>query len=89
MLFSNCKIHQKCFFNDLWITKDKCQFVCSTNVTVNWIVENQIIDSSKCEKLPGVKFDNNWIWNAHIDDICKKAGVKLNVPFMDFNKNGL
>ena len=29
---------------------DKCHFTCSTNDTVNLIVENQIIDSSKCEK---------------------------------------
>ena len=30
---------------------DKCHFICSTNDTVNLIVENQIIDNSKCEKL--------------------------------------
>ena len=36
---------------------DKCHFICSTNDTVNFIVENQIIDNSKCEKLLDVEFD--------------------------------
>ena len=58
------------------------------------IVENQIIDNSKCEKLLGVKFDYKLTFNAHIDDICKKAGLKLNAlsriaPYMDFNKKRL
>ena len=35
----------------------KCHFICSTNDTVNLIVENQLIDNSKCEKLLGVKLD--------------------------------
>ena len=71
---------------------DKFHFICSTNGTVNFIVENQIIDNSKCEKLLGVKFDYKLTFNAHIDDTCKKAGLKLNAlsriaPYMDFNKN--
>ena len=47
-------------------------------MTVNLIVENQVIDNSKCEKLLGVKFDYKLSFNAHTDDICKKAGLKLN-----------
>ena len=48
----------------LWITKwkadlDKYRFICSTNDTVNLIVENKIIDNSKCQNLFGVKFDYN------------------------------
>ena len=35
---------------------DKCHFICSTNDTVNLIVENQITDNITCEKLLGVKF---------------------------------
>ena len=58
---------------------DKCHFDCSTNDAVNLRVENQIIDNSKCEKLLGVKFDYKFIFNAHIHDICKKTGLKLNV----------
>ena len=91
---------------------DKCHFICSTNDTVNLLVENQIINNSKCEKFLGVKFDQNQIinnskcekflgvkfdyklafFNAHIDDICKKTGLKLNAssrirPYND-NNNG-
>ena len=47
-------------------------------IQVNLIVENQIIDTSTCEKLLGVIFDQKLTFNAHIDDICKKAGLKLN-----------
>ena len=43
--------------NQMKANPDKCQFICSTKDTVNLIVENQIIDNSKCEKLLGVKFD--------------------------------
>ena len=45
---------------------DKCHFICSTNDTVNLIVENQIINS-KCENF--LKFDYKLTFNAHIDDI--------------------
>ena len=58
------------------------------------IVENQIIDNSTCEKPFGVKFDYKLTFNAHIDDICKKAKLKLNAlsriaPYMDFHKKRL
>ena len=43
--------------NEIKANPDKCHFICMTNDTVNLIVENQIIDNSKCEKFPGVKFD--------------------------------
>ena len=52
----------------------KYHIICSTNDTINLIVENQIIDNSKCEKLLGVKFDYKLTFNPHIDDICKKIG---------------
>ena len=69
----------------------KCHFICRTNDTVNLIVENQIIDKSKCEKLLRVKFHDKFTFNAHINDICKKVGLKLNTlsriaPYMDFKK---
>ena len=72
----------------------KCHFICSTNDAVNLMVENPIIDNSKCEKLLGVKYDYKLTFNAHIDDICKKAELKLNVlsrlaPYIDFNKKQL
>ena len=36
--------------NQMKANPDKCDFICSTNDTVNLVVENQIIDNSKCEK---------------------------------------
>ena len=77
MLFSDCKIRQKYFFkwfmdNQMKANPDKCHFICSTNDTVNLIIENQIIDNNKCEKLVGVKFDYKLISNAHNDGISKK-----------------
>ena len=73
---------------------EKCHFICSTNDSVNFIVENQTIYNSKWEKFLAVKFDSKLTFNGHIDDICKKARLKLNVlsrivPYMDFNKKRL
>ena len=42
--------------NQMKANPDKYHFICSTNDTVNLIVQNQIIDNSKCEKLLGVNF---------------------------------
>ena len=80
--------------NQMKADPGKCHFICSTNDRVNLIVENQIIANSTSEKLPGVSFDYKLTFNAHIDDICKKAGLKLNglsriAPYMDFNKKQL
>ena len=41
-----------------------------------------------------LKFDYKLNLNSQIDDICKKAGLKLNAlsliaPYMEFNKNPL
>ena len=64
--------------NQMKANPDKCHLICSTNDTVNLFVENQTIDNSKCEKLLDVKFDYRLTFNGHIDDVCKKAGLKLN-----------
>ena len=80
--------------NQMKANPDKCQFIGSTNDTVNLITENQIIENSKYQKLLGVKFDYKLTFNAHIDDICKKGGLKFNAlpriaPNLDFNKTRL
>ena len=66
-------------------------FICIINDTANVTVVNQIINSSTCKKLLGVKLDNKFTFNAHIDEICKRAALKLNAlsriaSYMDFNK---
>ena len=73
---------------------DKCHFICSTHGKVNIIVENQKICNSPCEKLLGVRFNSKVTFDTHINDICTKAGLKLNAlaritPYMDLNKKRL
>ena len=73
---------------------DESHFICSTDDKVNIIVENQKICNSPCEKLLGVRFDSKLTFDAHINDICKKADLKLNAlamitPYMDLNKKRL
>ena len=80
--------------NQIKANPDKCHFICSTDDKVNIIVENQKICNSPCEKLLGVRFDSKLTFDAHINDICKKAGLKLNAlaritPYMDLNKKRL
>ena len=77
--------------NQMKANPDKCHFICSTDDKVNITVENQKICNSPCEKLLGVRFDSKLTFDAHINDICKKAGLKLNAlakitPYMDLNK---
>ena len=73
---------------------DKCNFICSTDDKVNIIVENQKISNRPYEKLFGVRFDSKLTFDTHINDICKKGDLKLNVvaritPYMDLNKKRL
>ena len=70
---------------------DRCHFICSTDDKVNITVENQKICNSPCEKLLGVRFDSKLTFDAHINDICKKASLKLNAlaritPYMNLNR---
>ena len=58
------------------------------------IVENKEINNSTHERLLGVKIDSKLSFNTHIDDICKKASLKLNAlsritPHLDFKKKKL
>ena len=54
-------------------------------------VDNNQITNSKCQKLLGIKIDHKLTFNAHIDEICKKAGQKMNalsrvIPYMNITK---
>ena len=62
---------------------------CSNNVSI--CVDNYNIKSSKCEKILGIKIANKLNFNTHVDEICKKAGHKLNALsrvtlYMSFSK---
>ena len=60
-------------------------------INVSICVDNYNIKNSKCEKRLGIKIDNKLNFNTHVDEICKKAGQKLNAlsrvtPYMDLSK---
>ena len=57
----------------------KCHYITSERKDLVITVENNQITNSKCQKLLGIKTDYKLTFNAHIDDICKKAGQKLNI----------
>ena len=45
---------------------------------MNLVAENIEINNSTHDRLLGVKIDSKLSFNTHIDDIRKKAGLKLN-----------
>ena len=70
---------------------DKCHFITSESKDLVINVENNQITNSKCEKLLEIKIDHELISNAHIDEICKKAGQRMNtlsrvIPYMNITK---
>ena len=56
----------------------KCHFITSESKGLVINVKNNQITNSMCGKLLGIKMDHKLIFNAHIDEICKKAGQKMN-----------
>ena len=77
--------------NQMKANPDKCDFICSTD---DKVLKNQKMCNSPCEKFLGVRFDSKPTFDAHTNDICKKAGFKLNAlaritPYMDLNKKRL
>ena len=55
----------------------KCHLITSSSDEVSVYVKKCNIKKSKCQKLLGIKIDKSNL-NNHIDEICKKAGQKLN-----------
>ena len=77
--------------NQMKINLDKCHFITSESKGLVINVENNQITNSKCEKLLGIKINHKLTFNAHIDEICKKAGQKMNalsrvIPYMNITK---
>ena len=67
---------------------DKCHVLVSTSKPLGIKVGDYTIDNSECEKLLGVKIDQNLNFNDHISDPCEKASGKISAlarvtPFMD------
>ena len=80
--------------NQIKANSSKCHFIYSTNDKVNIIVEDQKICNSPCEKLLCAKFNSKLAFDTDINDICKKAVLKLNAlarikSYMVLNKKRL
>ena len=70
---------------------DKCHFITRESMAFVINLENNQITNSKCEKLLWIKIDHKLTFYAHIDEICKKAGQKMNtlsrvIPYMNITK---
>ena len=77
--------------NQMKANPDKCHLLTSSSDKVSICVDNYNIKSNKSEKLLGIKIDNKLNFNTHVNEICKKAGQKLNAlsrvtPDMDLSK---
>ena len=77
--------------NQMKASPEKCHFLTSENKDLLVNVENNQITNSKYEKLLGIRIDHKLTFNALIDEICKKAGQKMNglsrvIPYMNITK---
>lgn len=63
--------------NQMNATPDKRHFTCSSKERDS-LIENEQLKNGTWGKLLGIKIQAKLFFNAHIGDICKKAGLKLN-----------
>ena len=64
--------------NQMEANPGKCHLLTSSSDKVSICVYNYNIESNKCEKRLGIQIDNKLKVNTCVDEICKKAGQKLN-----------
>ena len=77
--------------NQMKANLDKCHFITSERKDLVINAENDQITKSKCKKLLGIKRDHKLTFNAHIDEVCKKARQKVNalsrvISYMNITK---
>ena len=77
--------------NQMKANPDKCHFICSSNEKLDIVIKDQIISNSNCEKLLGVLLDSKLTFKPHVDSICRKKELELNVisriiPYMNFSE---
>ena len=69
--------------NEMKVNNDKFQLILFSKNGINSeesiTVGDVIIPNQNVVKLLGVQFDNMLSFDAHVDEICRKAGRKLNV----------
>ena len=62
--------------------KDKCHLLLSNKERVTMKIGETEIKSSNCEKLLGIKIDNNLTFNEHLNHIINKVSQKTNTLSM-------
>ena len=77
--------------NQMKPNPDKCHLLSSRSDEVSICVDNYSIKSSKCEILLSINIISKLNFNTHVDEICKKAGQKLNAlsrvtAYLDLSK---
>ena len=70
---------------------DKCHVLVSTNKLIGIKIGDCTIDNSECEKLFGVKINENLKFNDEISDLCEKTSRMISAlarvtPFMGLSK---
>ena len=88
---TNAELFERFSDNQMKANPDKRHIVTSESKDLVINVENNQITNSKREKLLGIKIDHELAFNAHIDEICKKAGQKMNalsriIPYLNITK---
>jgi len=56
---------------------EKCNLLASRLENINAIIDGNLIEGSKSEKLLGIQLDCNLTFNEHVENLCKKASQKL------------
>ena len=64
--------------NQMKVNHDKCHLLLSTQEEANIQIANTTIKCSKSKKLLGIVLDNKLKFEKHVENICPKAGKKLN-----------
>ena len=78
--------------NQMKANSDKCHLITSKQSYMNLKIGNINIENSSCEKLLGVKLNNRFNFNEHLDGIIKEASPKVSslsriFPLMDLQKD--
>ena len=91
--FENTSIELFKWFSDnqMKTNLEKYHLIASESKDLVINVKDNEITTSNCEKLLGIKTDHKLIFNADIDEICKKVGQKMTtlsgvIPYMNMAK---
>ena len=77
--------------NQMKANPDKCHLLINSNSVREITLDDKVIESSKHEKLLGIKIDNKLNFNLHVESLCKNASSKMHAlarvtPYMNLPK---